>query len=301
MAATMAVGGAKAPAWGRETAGAARQDAPSRRQLAAGIALAICAALAGAAVGALRTARDRAALALLDSATAANALAAQAQEQAMSFAHRAETLTERLESAQSRADAAEAQIKELKRELAAVQASGFLEELADAREAERLGVARALGHAANMLPPDDQRRVLAAIVRAARKNGLDPLLLASVIQIESRFNPYAVSNVGARGLMQLMPDTASWLVDRQVRPEALYNGPMNIELGAAYLRQLMDRFDGDLSQALVAYNAGPAVARALVRHSKAWKRLHQYPQAVLAEYQRLSQLREDADRQMAGL
>ena len=196
------------------------------------------------------------------------------------------------------AAAAEAQTKDLQHTLEEVASTGFLEELSDAREAERLGVVLALGHAANMMPPDDQRRVLAAIVRAARRHGLDPLLLASVIQIESRFNPYAISSAGARGLMQLMPDTASWLLDRELKPDALYNGPMNIELGSAYLRQLMERFDGDLMQALLAYNAGPGVARSLVRNSKSWKRLQVYPQAVLAEYRRLTQLREDAGGQL---
>jgi soluble lytic murein transglycosylase-like protein len=300
MAATM-IGGAKTPAWGSGTAGAARNDAPSRRQLAALLALASCASLAGAGAGAVRNANERARLALLDSATMASTRAAQAQAQTMSFARRAQTLTEQLESAQARAAAAEAQATDLQRRLEAVASTGFLEELADARQAERLGVALALGHAANMMPPDDQRRVLAAIVRAARRHGLDPLLLASVIQIESHFNPYAISSAGARGLMQLMPDTARWLLERELKPDALYNGPMNIELGSSYLRQLMDRFDGDLSQALVAYNAGPSVARSLVRNSKSWRRLQVYPQAVLAEYRRLTQLREDAGGLLARL
>ena len=301
MAATTAIGGAKTPALGSGTAGAARNDAPSRRQLAALLALAICASLAGAGAGAVRNRHERATLALLDSAAMARARAAQAQAQATNLASRAQTLTERLESAQARAAAAEAQTKDLQHTLEEVASTGFLDELSDAREAERLGVALALGHAANMMPPDDQRRVLAAIVRAARRHGLDPLLLASVIQVESRFNPYAISTAGARGLMQLMPDTASWLLDRELKPDALYSGPLNIELGSAYLRQLMERFDGDLTQALLAYNAGPGVARSLVRNSKSWKRLQVYPQAVLAEYRRLTQLREAAGGQLARL
>jgi soluble lytic murein transglycosylase len=215
----------------------------------------------------------------------------------------ASALDARARTAEQRLRAAESTLQEAQRKLASVVGVGILEELSDAQEAERLGVARAFGHATNMMPPDDQRRLLAAILRAARKNGLDPLLLAAVIQIESRFDPYAVSSVGARGLMQLMPTTADWLLDSKqpMRPTALFNGPRNVELGAAYLRRLMDGFDGDLSQALVAYNAGPAVARSLVRNSKAWKRLHAYPQAVLAEYRRLLLLREDEDRQIAGL
>jgi hypothetical protein len=58
-------------------------------------------------------------------------------------------------------------------------------------------------------------------------------------------------------------------------------------LGVARFKQLMDRFDGDLTQALIAYNAGPGVARSLKRGSKAWRRLEAYPKSVLAAYKAL--------------
>ena len=72
-----------------------------------------------------------------------------------------------------------------------------------------------------------------------------------------------------------------------MRPAHLFNPVLNIELGTSYLAQLMANFGGDLNQALIAYNAGPAVAKSLKRGSRAWKRLEAYPKAVLAAYKAL--------------
>ena len=130
---------------------------------------------------------------------------------------------------------------------------------------------------------------MAAIVREARRNGLDPALVAAVIQVESHFDPFAVSGAGACGLMQLMLPTARWLLEKgpepkKVRPAHLFNPVFNIELGTGYLAHLMSRFDGDLTRALIAYNAGPRIARSLQRGSSSWRRLHAYPRNVLAAY-----------------
>ncbi|MFO7707674.1 MAG: lytic transglycosylase domain-containing protein [Desulfobacterales bacterium] len=91
-----------------------------------------------------------------------------------------------------------------------------------------------------------------AIRRAASTYNLPPELIRSVIQAESAFRPDAVSPVGAQGLMQLMPDTAKEL--GVVDP---FDIRQNIDGGARYLRQMLDRFGGDLKLALSAYNAGP--------------------------------------------
>jgi soluble lytic murein transglycosylase-like protein len=81
---------------------------------------------------------------------------------------------------------------------------------------------------------------------------LDPDLVNSVIHAESGFNSHAVSPKGARGLMQLMPDTASQLgVNDAFDPQA------NVTGGSRYLRELLERYNFDLVKALAAYNAGP--------------------------------------------
>jgi soluble lytic murein transglycosylase-like protein len=81
---------------------------------------------------------------------------------------------------------------------------------------------------------------------------LDPDLVTSVIKAESGFNVHAVSRKGAQGLMQLMPGTASQLgVPNAFDPQA------NVEGGAKYLRELLERYNFDLVKALAAYNAGP--------------------------------------------
>lgn len=87
---------------------------------------------------------------------------------------------------------------------------------------------------------------------ASKTTGIDPDFLDSVIHQESGFNPNAVSKKGARGLMQLMPDTAGKLGVRNS-----FDPGENVHGGAAYLRQLLDLYHGDAQKALAAYNAGP--------------------------------------------
>lgn len=94
--------------------------------------------------------------------------------------------------------------------------------------------------------------VAAAIERASSRQTLSPLLLSAVAWRESRFNQGAISPKGARGVMQLMPQTARSLGVDPADLEA------NVAGGAAYLASLMRRYDGDLRRALAAYNAGPA-------------------------------------------
>ena len=89
------------------------------------------------------------------------------------------------------------------------------------------------------------------ILDSGRRNSVDPLLLYAIMHQESTFKPRAMSNKGARGLMQLMPGTAA-----RFGVSSIWDPKQNIEGGTRYMRFLLDKFDGDVKLALAGYNAG---------------------------------------------
>ncbi|HLL10677.1 MAG TPA: transglycosylase SLT domain-containing protein [Rubrivivax sp.] len=103
-----------------------------------------------------------------------------------------------------------------------------------------------------------------ALLGAARSSGLDAAVLYGLIRQESRFIADARSHVGASGLMQLMPATARWTAKKiglDFRPEMINDRDVNLQLGAAYLKRVLDDFGGSLALAAAAYNAGPGRPR----------------------------------------
>ncbi len=126
------------------------------------------------------------------------------------------------------------------------------------RTSEVAGVYRMGGGAARKVAaaahPDGSW--LEHVRQAAEKYRLPEALLRAVMAVESNFNPRAVSEKGAVGLMQLMPETA-----RDMYVADLYDPAQNIEGGARYLRYLANLYAGDMVKTLAAYNAGPDAVR----------------------------------------
>jgi soluble lytic murein transglycosylase len=99
----------------------------------------------------------------------------------------------------------------------------------------------------------------AEIRAGAASNGLDPALPAAVILAESSYQPEAVSEANAQGLMQLLPSTAEWVAgkfDETYREGSLFEPETNIKYGCWYLGYLIHRFNGNLTCAIAAYHAG---------------------------------------------
>ena len=99
------------------------------------------------------------------------------------------------------------------------------------------------------------------IVREAQQYGLRPAFVAAIILNESSYDPSAVSSVGARGLMQLLPDTGKWVAGklgiRDYTDDLLFDAETNLRLGVWYLDFLSDRYGGDPVLVACAYHAGP--------------------------------------------
>jgi soluble lytic murein transglycosylase len=99
----------------------------------------------------------------------------------------------------------------------------------------------------------------------ANTNGIDRSWILAVIMAESSFRPEAESPRGARGLMQLMPATATWLAGlkgmQDFKPEDVWKPDVNIALGSYYLKYLLNIFNDDMTLALAAYNAGQGNVR----------------------------------------
>ena len=155
-------------------------------------------------------------------------------------------------------------------------------------EMQRINVAIRKEFFANAVPFGD-------IIHAkAQKYDVDPALVAAVVETESRFQSHARSGVGARGLMQLMPRTGRWMGARN-----LYNAEQNVDAGAKYLRYLNQRFDGNLTKTLAAYNAGEGNVR---RYNGVppFRETRSYVKRVMTQYEKRKQEIKQFDDQHGG-
>jgi len=113
------------------------------------------------------------------------------------------------------------------------------------------------------------------IEQHASAHRVRPELVRAVIQVESAFNPFARSHKGAMGLMQLMPATAA--VYQVADP---YDPAQNVRAGVAYLRSLLDRFNGNEELALAAYNAGPGAVERYGQQVPPYRETRDYVQRI---------------------
>lgn len=100
------------------------------------------------------------------------------------------------------------------------------------------------------------------IRRHAENNELDPFMVAAIIRVETNYQPSKQSKKGALGVMQIMPDTALWVLEKAKLPEVSldrinHEPETNIEIGTWYLKELSDQFNGNMIAVIAAYNAGP--------------------------------------------
>ena len=117
------------------------------------------------------------------------------------------------------------------------------------------------------------------IQNAAARYGVDADLIHCVIAVESNFNPKAISRKNARGLMQLLPQTAARLGVRNI-----FDPQENVDAGTRYLRDLLARYNNDMTLALAAYNAGPERVEQYGRRVPPYRETMGYVQRIARDY-----------------
>lgn len=115
------------------------------------------------------------------------------------------------------------------------------------------------------------------IKQEAARNNLDPNLIAAIIKTESNFSTGAESRVGARGIMQIMPETGSWAAEKMdldgFHPDDLYDAETNIRIGCWYVKNLNQEFNGNKILVVAAYNGGRGNVKSWLQN-KSWTGEH---------------------------
>ncbi len=132
-----------------------------------------------------------------------------------------------------------------------------------------------------------RQQLAVAIADEARAASFDPLLILAIIEVESEFRETAVSNMNARGLMQVQPVTLQYVAQREgiklTAQEIEADPALRVRLGIRYLKYLASRFGNDLDLALMAYNAGPTRVQ-LAARLRELEQFRNYVRAVRREY-----------------
>ncbi len=146
---------------------------------------------------------------------------------------------------------------------------------------------RQLGNRMPALEAESRLALARTIVAEAQAARIDPLLVLALIQVESSFDPRALSVAGARGLMQLREPTLRRELERAGLPHLdLHDPAANVVAGVRYLRRLLDAF-GREEVALMAYNAGPNRILGYLREGEIPERFQAYPRRVQAVHRKL--------------
>lgn len=139
------------------------------------------------------------------------------------------------------------------------------------RTNSELKVMRLLSRAADQLDERTRQEIAQTITDVAKKYRIDPVLILSIMKVESMFDPKAVSRAKAYGLMQVRPivvkDVATEMgIHPKDQDKLLKSHKFNIEVGVHYLSKLVIKFKGDIKKALMAYNAGPTFVEKLYKN-----------------------------------